>query len=61
MFEKGKAYRIEMLELGRVGQFNVIVESVDMPLIKAYRDGKELIINTASSAFVKAWPVEEIG
>ena len=55
MFEVGAKYYIEMVEGSTPISWGgcLVVES-ELPLIKIKRDGKEVILNTASQAFVRA-------
>lgn len=64
MFEVGKAYRVKMWDMGDYGggatEYHAgEVTEVALPLVKfkksASTGGGELVINTASLAFISAW------
>lgn len=58
MFEIGKSYEITMCENGLLNNMSAgEVLEVSLPLVKfksPFKDNVEIIINTASSVFVKA-------
>lgn len=64
MFEVGKTYRVKMWDAddyggGATEYYAGEVAEVALPLVKfrkpAHRGGREMVINTASLAFISAW------